>query len=222
MPRASCSADSATVFVIDPDPALGRMLREGTNLCCQMFCSAREFFAGGHETQPGCLVLETMIPDMGGLQIQRRLAAIDCLLPLVFVASRTDVSTAVELMRSGALHVLEKPVRPIDLVGAIQEALAVNQDRRRAAEQQRALRERIACLTWKDRQVLQLIAQGKSVKAMSTALGLCARAVELRRRRLIEKLELGSPLELMRFSIAAHDPDAPHIGCGARQAVMVL
>jgi FixJ family two-component response regulator len=163
-----------------------------------------------------------MIRDMGGLQIQRRLAAVDCLLPLVFVTSRTDVSTAVELMRSGALHVLEKPVRPLDLIGAIQEALAINQDRRRAAEEQRALREQIASLTWKDRQVLQLIAQGKSVKAMSTALGLCARAVELRRRRLIEKLELGSPLELMRFSIAAHDPDAPHLEYGAREAVVML
>jgi FixJ family two-component response regulator len=198
------------------------MLKEGRSLRCEMFWSAREFFAGGHVTQPGCLVLETVIPDMGGLQIQRRLAAVGCLLPLVFVTSRTDVSTAVELMRSGALHVLEKPVRPVDLVGAIQEALAINQDRRRAAEEQRALRERIASLTWKERQVLQLIAQGKSVKAMSTALGLCARAVELRRRRLIQKLELGSPLELMRFSIAAHGPDAPDLGYGAREAVMVL
>ena len=85
MRRANCLANTPTVFVIDPDPALGRMLKEGTSLCCELFCSAREFFAGGHETQPGCLVLETIIPDMGGLQIQRRLAAIDCLLPLVFV-----------------------------------------------------------------------------------------------------------------------------------------
>ena len=57
-------------------------------------------------------------------------------------------------MRNGALHVLEKPVRPIDLIGTIQEALAINQDRRQAAEQQRALRERIASLTGKERQVL--------------------------------------------------------------------
>jgi two-component system response regulator FixJ len=222
MRRSNSPADLATVFVIDPDPALGRMIEEGTNLACEKFCSAREFFADGRHARPGCLVLDSMIPDMGGLQIQRRLAAYDSLLPLVFVASRTDVSTAVELMRRGAVHVLEKPVRPIDLLGALQEALAINAARRQAAAQQRVLRERIAALTWKERQVLGLVAQGKSAKAMSAALGLCPRAVELRRRRLMEKLDLETPLELMRFSIVACDPNLPQVEYRGAEAVAVL
>ena len=81
-----------------------------TTLPCQTFGSGREFLAAYEEGQPGCLVLETLIPDMSGLQIHRRLAAGKSLLPLIFVASRMDVSTAVELMREGVVHVLEKPV----------------------------------------------------------------------------------------------------------------
>jgi FixJ family two-component response regulator len=210
------------VFVLDPGPALGRLIREGTNFPCEMFCSAREFFANGHHAQPGCLVLESTLPDMGGLQFQRRLAECGSLLPLVFVASRTDVSTAVELMRQGAVHVLEQPVRPVDLAEVIQEALSLNETRRRAAAERRALRERVASLTRKERQVLELVAQGKSVKAMSAALGLCVRAVELRRRRLKEKLGLRSQLDLMQFAIAAHDPDVAYRGYRAREAVAVL
>jgi FixJ family two-component response regulator len=172
-----------------------------TTLSCRTFSSGREFLTAYQQGQPGCLVLETVIPDMGGLQIHRRLAADKSLLPVIFVASRMDVSTAVELMRQGVVHVLEKPVRPVDLHGAIHEAIALDAERRRQHSDQQKARLRVASLTRKERQVLQLIGAGKSVKVMAAELRICVRAIELRRRSLMAKLALDSPVELMRFSV---------------------
>lgn len=204
--RQETLTDAPAVFVVDPDPATGAMVNEvlrGSSLRCEAYGSGREFFEAYDPSRPTCLVLEMRIPDMGGLQLQRRLAAGGSPLPLVFVSGRVDVSMAVEAMRGGAVHVLEKPVRPMELWSAIQEAVAREQSRCREQEQERKMRERVAALTQKERQVVQLIAEGKSVKAVATRLGLCIRAVELRRRSLMEKLGLRSPLELMRFSILA-------------------
>jgi FixJ family two-component response regulator len=204
--RQETSTDAPVVCVVDPDPATGARVNEaldGSSLRCEAYCSGREFFAAYDPSRPTCLVLEMRIPDMGGLQLQRRLAASGSPLPLVFVTSHADVSMAVEAMRGGAVHVLEKPVRPMELWSAIQEALAREESRCREQEHQRQMRERVAALTRKERQVVQLIAEGKSVKAMATRLGLSVRAVELRRRSLMEKLDLHTPLELMRFSILA-------------------
>jgi two-component system, LuxR family, response regulator FixJ len=198
---------TATVFVVDPDPATGGVVREvleGSGLDCELFRSGRDFLAAYHNSRPGCLLLEQRIPDMSGLQLQHRLSASGCSLPLVFMTANTDVSTAVELMRGGAVHVLEKPARAVELFNAIQEAVALDQDRRHAKQQQTNLEDLTAALTRKERQVLELIAKGRSSKAMASELELSVRAIELRRNSLMKKLDFHSSLELMRFAVVAH------------------
>jgi two-component system, LuxR family, response regulator FixJ len=206
MIRSGTLRDVPTVFVVDPDPVTGALIRElfeGSHLRCETFSACREFLAAYDLERPGCVVLEHRIPDMSGLQLQRRLAADGSMMPLVFVLAAANVSTAVELMRGGAVHVLEKPVRPVELLNAIQEALALDHDRRIAVQHEAKVREQIAALTRKEREVLNLIAQGKSTKAMATHLDLTVRAVEQRRRSLMGKLQLRSLLELMQFSVTA-------------------
>jgi FixJ family two-component response regulator len=206
MIRSGTLHDVPTVFVVDPDPTTGALTKElfeGSHLRCENYSTCREFLAVYDSGCPGCLVLEHRIPDMSGLQLQRRLAASGSMLPLVFVMSAANVSTAVELMRGGAVHVLEKPVRPVELLTAIQEALVLDHDRRVAVEREAKVGEQIAALTRKEREVLDLIAQGKSIKSMAAHLDLTVRAVEQRRRNLMGKLQLRSLLELMQFSVTA-------------------
>jgi FixJ family two-component response regulator len=149
-------------------------------------------------------VLEQRIPDMSGLQLQRRLALSDARqLPLVFVLDAATVSTAVELLRGGAVHVIEKPLRPLELLTAIQEALDLDRERRRAAASDEQVRDLITTLNRKEREVLELIALGKSVKSIAIQLEMSVRAIEQRRQKLIDKLQLTSALELIRFSILA-------------------
>jgi two-component system response regulator FixJ len=206
MTRSQDCIDDPTVFVVDPDPLTGALTKElldGSDVGCEAFRSGRDFLAAYRDSRPGCLVLEQRIPDMSGLQLQHRLSAGGSILPLVFVTSKPDVSLAVELMRGGAVHVLEKPARSIELLSAIQEAIALDQDRRRAKAHQMKVRDLTASLTRKERQVLELIADGRSVKLMAGELELSVRAIELRRNSLMRKLDIRSSLELMRFAVIA-------------------
>jgi FixJ family two-component response regulator len=199
-------AQAPTVFVVDPDPLTGKLakdLLQGYKLKVQVYPSGREFFAAYGEGQPGCLVLEQRIYDMSGLQIQRRLAERNQRLPMVYVTSGLDVSTAIALMRGGAIQVLEKPLRSVELLNAIQEAVAIDQNERRKGAKKRRVRESIAMLTRKERQLVSLVATAKSTKAIAVELVLCCRAVELRRRGVMGKLGLKSSLELLRFAMLA-------------------
>lgn len=187
MPRSHEEQDVPTVFVVDPDAATSKITSEildGLDVACKAFRTAREFLSAYHDGQSGCLVLEQRIPDMSGLQLQHRLSALGGVPPLVFVVANPDVSTAVELMRGGAVHVLEKPLRAVELLEAIQEALLVNQNRRQAESEVRRLESLTATLSRKELEVLELTATGKSAKAIAAALALSVRAVELRRKNL--------------------------------------
>jgi two-component system response regulator FixJ len=195
----------ATVFVIDPDPATGAMMKDlliGSELRCEIHTTCRDFLAAHDVSRPGCVVLEQRIPDMSGLQLQRRLALSGTRqVPLVFALNDATVSTAVELLRGGAVHVLEKPLRPLELLTAVQEAIDLDRERRRAAASDEQVRDLIAALSRKDREVLELMALGKSIKAIAVQLELSVRTIEQRRQKLMAKLQLRSALELMRFSI---------------------
>ena len=195
-----------TVFVVDPDPATSKITSElfdSADVHCESFRCGRDFLEADCAARPGCLVLERRLPDMSGLQLQNRLLASGSTLPLVYLMSSPDVALAVELMRSGAVHVLEKPARSVELLSAIQEALALDQERRSANAQRTKIRNLVASLTSKQRQVLEAIARGKSLKAMSAELNLSVRAIELRRNSLMKKLDLHTSLDLMRFAVVA-------------------
>jgi FixJ family two-component response regulator len=204
MHRSHDMHEAATVFVVDPDPATDGLITDalaGSGLACEFFRSGRDFLAAFSDSRSGCLVLEQRIPDMSGLHLQQRLATGGCSLPLVFMSANSDVSTAVELMRRGAVHVLEKPVRPIELFNAIQEALALDRERQRARSREANLNKLTATLTQKDRETLDLIAKGRSCKAMASDLDLSVRAVEMRRNSLMRKLGIHSSPDLMRFAV---------------------
>ena len=212
-------AQPPTVFVVDPDPVTGKMAKEllqGYKLDVRVYLSGREFFAAYTGDRPGCLVLELRIADISGLQIQHRLAERRLRLPMVYVTSGIDVSTAVVLMRGGAIHVLEKPLRSMELLSAVQEAVAVNRNERHKEARKRRVRESIAMLTRKERQLVGQIAFAKSTKTIAAEMGVCARAVELRRRGVMNKLGLKSSLELLRFAILAWQECGQHFDSAER------
>jgi two-component system, LuxR family, response regulator FixJ len=222
MHRLQVSFDVPTVSVVDPDPATGKLVQEivgGSDWRCEVFSSGRDFLAAYHDERLGCLVLEQRIPDMSGLQLQHRLSARGSKLPLVFVTANTDVSMAVELMRGGAVHLLEKPVRPVELLSAIEEAVKLDRDRRCTTNRQAKLQKTVASLTTKECHVLELTGRGKSVKAIAAELGLSLRAIELRRSSLMKKLGLCSSIELMRFAVMEHREFSPDQHPGPHQLV---
>jgi FixJ family two-component response regulator len=199
-------ADIPTVFVIDPDAATGEFVRDlvgGHDIDVQSHRTARAFFSTYEGNCPGCIVLETRIVDASGFQIQRRLVERNQRLPMIFVTSGIDVSTAVALMRDGAVHVMEKPLRSVELRDAIQDALALDARQRNQTREDRRFRESIAMLTFKERCFVGLLAEAKSIKAIASHLAISSRAVELRRRSVMDKLGFETSVDLMRFALLA-------------------
>jgi RNA polymerase sigma factor (sigma-70 family) len=191
-----------TIFVVDDDEAVRRALTSAGALLghpVQGFASAMEFLAAYDPTQPGCLVLDIKMPGMTGLELQRKLADDGNCLPIVMISGHADVRIAVEAMTLGAVTLLEKPFRLDELLAHIRRALEKDQADRVTREQRADIAARLSELTPKEREVLDMIAAGKTNKEMAASLGLSVRAVEDRRARLMKKVDAHSVAELVRL-----------------------
>jgi len=206
MPRAP------TVFVVDADAATRNAVRElaGTmSLRCEAYASGREFMDAYDDSAPGCVVLELKIPGLGGIQIQRLLKARDNDIPVIFLTAQPELSIAVEAMRAGAVHFLEKPFRSHELWNAIQEAIDLDQQRRRTRRWREAIDKRLASLTARESEVLSRMGHGESNRQIASHMGVSVRTVEVHRASLAKKLNVSSLRELLDIAIALSTVDAP-------------
>jgi FixJ family two-component response regulator len=127
-----------TVYVVDDEPAvgraLGRLLR-AIGYTAEVFGSAEEFLNVYKPARGGCLVADFSMPEISGLELQKRLADLGHRIPIVFVTGLDDITDSErEMMMDGAVGILKKPVNPADLLAAIDEALARDRKSRRAAD----------------------------------------------------------------------------------------
>lgn len=196
-----------TIFLIDNDEATCQAMRElaGTmNLACDVYSSGQAFLDSLDASRPGCLVMELNLPGIDGLQLQSRLNQMGIGLPMVFLAARTDVPMAVEAMRMGAVHFLQKPFRAHEVWMAVQEAIELDRHRRRMREEQKQFDQCLARLTARQRHVLALLGQGKSSHEIAEVLRVTDRTVELHRAHLMRSLRVASARELVDLAILVH------------------
>jgi two-component system, LuxR family, response regulator FixJ len=195
-------SDEATIFLVDDDPITLQMMLATVQVVfprVETFTSAAEFLAAYHPDRPGCLVLDVALQGMSGLELQRKLIHDKISLPVVFVTSHANVAMAVEAMQMGAVHFLEKPVREQQLWDSIRKAIDLDaQNRRRLARRQRA-EELLAKLTPGEREVLDLILEGKMNKEIASELGLSTRTIEDRRAKLMKKMNAQCVAELVQL-----------------------
>ncbi|MDR1935444.1 MAG: response regulator [Candidatus Accumulibacter sp.] len=192
----------AVVHVIDDDAIALWMFREllqGVGAEIRVFGSAREFLDGYRPNPCECLVCDLRMPEIGGLEVQRRLLEQGSHLPIILVSGYADVPQAVEAIKKGAFDFLEKPVDGALLVAKVRSALEHSRGRH-AEHLARCAREaRLALLTTKERQIAELVAAGKSSPKIAQALDISVRTVENHRARLMEKLHVESLAELVRL-----------------------
>jgi FixJ family two-component response regulator len=191
-----------TVFVVDDDApvrdALKLLLRSvGHNVEC--FASAQEFLDAYHDDRPGCLVLDVRMPGMSGLELQERLNERRAILPIIFITGHGDVPMAVEALQAGALDFLQKPFRDQELLDRIAKALEKDTVNRRELIELRAIAERFADLTPRERKVMELVTQGKANKVIAGDLDISQRTVEIHRARVMEKTRASSLAHLVRM-----------------------
>ena len=189
-----------TVFVVDDDPAVRTSLQKlltAAGLPSEAYASAAEFLEAHDPGRPGCLILDVRLPGGNGLDVQDELRRRNATLPIIVMTGYGDVPTSVRAFKGGALDFLRKPVRPKALIERIREALAIDARTREASAQDAAVSDCIALLTPREREVMELLAVGKSSKEIAVALNISSvRTVESHRRNVLRKMNVSSAAEL--------------------------
>lgn len=189
-----------TLYVIDDDEAISRAMQsvgELLRLPVLRFSSAESFLKIDLANAAGCAIVDIKLPGMNGIELQAALRERSCEVPVIVISGHADVPLAVEAMRRGALTLLEKPFSLETLKTHIQEALELDHARRESNRARNLARERLASLTPREREVLDLVSRGQTNKQIAAELHLTLRAIEDRRSRLMRRMGVNSLAELL-------------------------
>ena len=196
-----------TVFIVDDDEAFRDSVQElvsSVGLAAQSFRSAIEYLEAFDASRPGCLVLDVRMARMSGIALQGRLKEIGARIPIVFMSGHGDISMAVNAIKEGAVDFVQKPYHEQQLLDAINEALRRDAAMRTPDEKSEGpdgLAARLATLTAREREVMDLALKGLPSKTIARQLSISHRTVEQHRSRLLEKLGVGSMNELLRLTL---------------------
>lgn len=196
----------STVFVVDDDEAMRHgmeFLLTSAGYDVESFDSAQSFLARCRPGMRGCLLLDVRMPGMSGLELQEHLEAERIGIPVIIVTAYANVPMAVRAMQAGAFDFIEKPFDGAVLLGRIRRALARNAEARIDQARQRKITKRVASLTPRERQVMELVVDGLLNKQVAAELGISMKTVENHRARVMEKMKAESLAELVRMVIAA-------------------
>jgi FixJ family two-component response regulator len=196
------------VFIVDDDRRICEALTallSSFDMQAVAFGSAAEYLAYSKPDLPACLLLDVELPDINGLELQRRITQGDH--PhIVFVTGHGDIPTSVRAIKAGAVDFLTKPFREPELMRAIEAALAQNRDARRRRAELADLQQRLASLTPREREVLPLVASGLLNKQAAAELRISEVTLQIHRGSIMKKMAAGSLAELVRMVAALEIP----------------
>src|SRR5262245_42544049 len=188
-----------TVFVVDHDVSVRESLKlliESEGWQAETFGSGREFLARARATAPSCLVLDVVLPDFNGCDVQTLVAdPVD--MPIIFISGYGDAPTTVRAVKAGGAEFFVKPLVDELLVTAIRNAINRSCAALGDAEQMRALRDSYASLSRREREVMALIVCGRMNKEVGRELGISEITVKAHRGKMMKKMKAGSLPELV-------------------------
>ena len=201
--------ETGTVYVIDDDEAVRdslSWLMKSAGIKTQTFPSAGAFLDVCHERLNGCLLLDIRMPGMSGLDLQTALNQRGCHMPVIVISGHADVPMAVRALKAGAFDFIEKPFNDDILLSLVRSALEQESKIRHSHEEKEAMQTKMASLTPRELEVLELVVDGASNKQISNDLGVSQKTVEVHRARVMEKLEADSLSHLVRMVVSLRTP----------------
>jgi two-component system response regulator FixJ len=195
-----------SVFIIDDDAAVRDslvVLLRNEGIRARGFASGSDFFRQLPEETAACVITDVRMPDMDGAEVVRRLS--DRPWPVIVITGHADVPTAVQMMKSGIVDFIEKPVDPARLIEVVEGVLRRLGDISLRLEQRQATQNRAAGLTVRERQVFDLLIDGRSNKEIAQSLAISPRTVEVFRAKVMEKMQADSLSSLVRMGLLIQD-----------------
>ncbi len=199
-------AEAPLVHIVDDDASVRdslAVLLESAGFSVRAYASASGLPAVGVRRAAGCVLTDVQMPELNGLELQRRMTEQGIRLPVIVMTGHGDVPIAVEAMKAGAADFLEKPFDDEQLLTAVSNAIALSQRVRDEAAAVAEITRRLATLTPREREVLDRLVAGQPNKTIAYDLGSSPRTVEVHRARVMEKMGARSLPELVRMTIAA-------------------
>ncbi|KZE34595.1 response regulator transcription factor [Crenobacter luteus] len=200
------TTQTPTVFIVDDDPAVRdslEMLVAAQGLQVSGFPNAQSFLQHYRNGEIGCLVLDIRMPQITGLALQEMLCVRNMQLPILFITGHGDVEECSRAFRNGAIDFLTKPVDPLRLLDGLKRGIRMCiQQHEQRAETEEVLNQ-LARISPREREVLDLIADGLSSKEIAQQLHLSPRTVDVHRANLFDKLNVHSLADLIRFYLRA-------------------
>lgn len=198
----------ATVYLVEDDDAVRdslQMVLESVGHKVVAYSRGDAFLEDFSTDMAGCMVLDIRMPGMNGMELQRQLNSRNSILPIIFVTGHGDVPMAVEAMQKGAVDFVQKPYREEELLGKIQQAIAADAESRAELAEKHKIVERLQELTPREKQVMDLMIEGKANKVIAFDLDISQRTVEIHRARVMEKMGVRSLAHLVRMVMAVDE-----------------
>ena len=197
------------VYVVDDDEALRdsvRWLLESSGYRIAAYSSGERFLAAYKPGCAACLVLDVRMPGITGLELQQELNRRGEALPIIFITGHGTVPMAVDAVKSGAFHFLEKPFKDAQLLALIEEAAARGSSSASPLRNPHCAAARLSTLTQREREVMDRVIQGFKNREIADQLGISVKTVEAHRARAMEKMEVSSVAELVQATFVAKNP----------------
>ena len=202
--RARVIPDDPVVFVVDDDVSVRESLELlilSAGLHPETFATAEDFLGSSRTDGPSCLVLDVSLPDLNGLDLQKRVDDRTDM-PIIFITGHGDVPTSVQAMKAGAAEFLTKPFSDDVLLEAIGQAIDRSLAARAHEAELRTLRGRHASLTPREREIMAFVVSGLLNKQIASELGISEITVKAHRGRVMRKMHVDSLAELVRAAAA--------------------
>ncbi len=201
------SRDTPIVFVVDDDISVRESLESLIRFAGwepQTFASAQEFLSRPRVFVPSCLVLDVTLPDLNGLDLQKRIATDRIDMPIIFITGHGDVPMTVRAMKAGAVEFLTKPYGDEVLLSAIQQAIECSHAALRREAEVRSIRDCYASLSRRERQVMALVVLGLLNKQVGCELGISEVTVKQHRGNMMRKMKADSLADLVNMAARLH------------------
>lgn len=190
------------VHIIDDDASICDALLnllDAVGIRARCYSSAEQFRNQMGIDLAGCILLDARLPGVSGPEFQDQLRRSGCELPIIFMTAHGDMAMVRKVLKAGAIEFLIKPFQKEELLQAVQQAFAIDSDRRSEKVALESIQARISALTDREKQVMAMVTAGLLNKQIAAELGISEIMVKVHRRRVMDGMQAGSLADLVKL-----------------------